>query len=78
MADQELRVEVGRCLEGTEEITNPNDVGYHVDDDHHSFDGDVNVHLVLDAPLSPDERLFLDVYLDDLFGLDEDIPVSNS
>ena len=48
-------------------------VGYYVDDDHHSFDGDVNVHFVLDALLSLDERLFLDVYLDDLFGLDEDL-----
>ena len=32
----------------------------------------MHVHLVLDALLSLDERLFLDVYLDDLFGLDED------
>ena len=71
MTDQGLLVEVGRCLEGTEEVTNPNDVGHYVDDDYHSFDGDVNVHLVLDAPLSLDERLFLDVYPDDLFGLDE-------
>ena len=70
MADQGLLVEVERCLESTEEVTNPNDVGHYVDDDYHSFDGDVNVHLVLDAPLSLDERLFLDVYLDDLFGLD--------
>ena len=73
MADQELLVEVERCLEGIEEVTNPNDVGHYVDDDYHSFDGDVNVHLVLDAPLSLDERLFLDVYLDDLFGLDEEL-----
>ena len=72
MADQGLLVEVERCLESTEEVTNPNDVGHYVDDDYHSFDGDVNVHLVLDAPLSLDERLFLDVYLDDLFGLDEE------
>ena len=73
MADQVLLVEVGRCLEGTEEVTNPNDVGRYVDDEYHSFDGDVDVHLVLDAPLSLDERLFLDVYLDDLFGLDEEL-----
>ena len=33
----------------------------------------MNVHLVLDALLSLDERLFLDVYLDDLFELDEDL-----
>ena len=62
MADQGLLVEVERCLEGTEEVANPNDVGHYVDDDYHSFDGDVNVHLVLDAPLSLDERLFLDVF----------------
>ena len=68
---QGLLVEVERCLEGTGEVTNPDDVGHYVDDDYHSFDGDVNVHLVLDAPLSLDERLFLDVYLDDLFGLGE-------
>ena len=72
MADQGLLVEVERCLEGTEEVTNPNDVVHCVDDDYHSLDGDVNVHLVLDAPLSLDERLFLDVYLDDLFGRDEE------
>ena len=69
---QGLLVEVERCLEGTEEVTNPNDVGHDVDDDNHSFDGDVDVYLVHDALLSLDERLFLDVYLDDLFGLDED------
>ena len=73
MADQELLVKVERCPEGIEEVTNPDDVGYYVDDDYHSFDGDVNVHLVLDALLSLDERLFLDVYLDDLFELDEDL-----
>ena len=73
MDDQGLLVEVERCLEGTEEVTNPNDVGHYVDDDHHSFDDDVDVHLVPDALLSLDERLFLDVYLDDLFGLDEDL-----
>ena len=73
MADQELLVEVERCPEGIEEVTNPDDVGYYVDDDYHSFDGDVNVHLVLDALLSLDERLLLDVYLDDLFELDEDL-----
>ena len=66
---QGLLVEVERCLEGTEEVTNPDNVGHYVDDDYHSFDGGVNVHLVLDAPLSLDERLFLDIYLDDLLGL---------
>ena len=71
MDDQGLLVEVERCLEGTEEVTNPNDVGHYVDDDHHSSDGDVEVDLVPDALLSLDERLFLDVYLDDLLGLDE-------
>ena len=55
MTDQGLLVEVERCLEGTEEVTNPNDVGDCVDDDHHSFDGDVDVDLVLDALLSLDE-----------------------
>ena len=72
MNDQGLLVEVERCLESTEEVTSPDDVGYYVDDDYHSFDRDVNVHLVLDAPLSLDEGLFLDVYLDDLLGLDAD------
>ena len=72
MDDHGLLVEVERCLEGTKEVTNPNDVGHYVDDDHHSFDGDVDVYLVHDALLSLEERLFLDVYLDDLFGLDED------
>ena len=72
MDDQGLLVEVERCLEGTEEVTNPNDVGHDVDDDYHSFDGDVDVDLVLDALLSIDERLFLDVYLDDLLGLGAD------
>ena len=73
MDDQGLLVEVERCLEGTEEVTSPDDVGYYVDDDYHSFDGDVSVHLVLDALLSLDEGLFLDVYLDDLLGLDEEL-----
>ena len=73
MADQELLVGVERCLEGIEEVTNPNAVGYDVDDDHHSFDGDVKMNLVLDALLSLDEGLLIDVYLDDLFGLDEDL-----
>ena len=72
MDDHGLLVEVERCLEGTEEVTNPNDVGHYVDDDYHSFDGDVDVGLVLDALLSLDERLFLDVYLDDLLGLGAD------
>ena len=43
------------------------------DDDYRSFDGDVDVDLVLDARLSLDEGLFLDVYLDDLLGLDEEL-----
>ena len=73
MADQELLVEVERCLEGIEEVTNPNAVGYYVDDDHHSFDGDVKMNLVLDALSSLDEGLLIDGYLDDLFGLDEDL-----
>ena len=72
MADQGLLVVVERCLEGTEEVTNPKDAGHYDDDHYHSFDGDVNVHLVLDALLSLDERLFLDVYLDDLFGLGDE------
>ena len=72
MVDQGLLVEVERCLEGTEEVTNPNDVGDCVDYDHHSFDGGMDVDLVLDALLSLDEGLFLDVYLDDLLGLDAD------
>ena len=71
MADRGLLVEVERCLEGTEEVTNPDDVGYDVDDDHHSFDGDVKMNLVLDVLLSLGEGLLLDVYLDDLFGRDD-------
>ena len=71
MADQELLEVVERCLEGTEEVTNPNDVEYAVDDVHHSFDGVVVVHLVHDALLNFDVGLLLDVSLDDLLGLDE-------
>ena len=52
---QELLVVVERCLEGTEEVTNPNDVGYYVDDDHHSFDGVVKMPLFYDALLNHDE-----------------------
>ena len=72
MDDQGLLVEVERCLEGTEGVTNPSDVGHDVDDDYHSFDGDVDVDLVLDAFLSLDERLLLDVYLDCFLGLGAD------
>ena len=70
---QELLVVVERCLEGTEEVTNPSDVEYVVDDVHHSSDGVVNVHLVHDVLLSLDVGLFLDVYLDDLLGLDDEL-----
>ena len=70
MAAQGLLEVVERCLEGTEEVTNPNDVEYAVDDVHHSFDGVVDVHLVHDALLNFDVGLLLDVYLDDLLGLD--------
>ena len=70
---QELRLVVERCLEGTEEVTNPNDVEYVVDDVHHSSDGVVNVHLVHDVLLILDVGSFLDVYLDDLLGLDDEL-----
>ena len=73
MVDQELLVEDGRCLEGTEEVTNPDGVGHYVDDEYHSFDGDVKMNLVLDALLNLDEGLLIDVYLDDLFELNEDL-----
>ena len=69
MAAQGLLEVVERCLEGTEEVTNPNDVEYAVDDVHHSFDGVVDVHLVHDALLNFDVELLLDVYLDGLLGL---------
>ena len=69
---QELLVVVERCLEGTEEVTNPNDVGYYVDDDHHSFDGVVKMLLVCDALSNLDEEVD-DVSLDELLGLDDEI-----
>ena len=69
---QGLLAAVERCLEGTEEVTNPNDVDHCVDDDHHSSDEVVDVHLVHDALLSLDVGLFLDVYLDNLFALDDE------
>ena len=75
VVDQGLLVEDGRCPEGTEEVTSPDDVGHYVDDEYHSFDGNMRVHPVLDAPLSLDEGLLLDVYLDDLFGLDDPQPL---
>ena len=61
---------VERCLEGTREGTNPNDVEYAVDDVHHSFDGVVDVHLVHDDLLNLDVGFLLDGYLDDLLVLD--------
>ena len=70
MAAQGLLGVVERCLEGTEEVANPNDVGYAVDDVHHSFDGVVDDQLVHDALLNFDVGLLLDGYLDDLLGLD--------
>ena len=53
MVVQELLVAIERCLEGTEEVTNSNDVDV-ADDVHHSFDGVVDVHLVHDALLNFD------------------------
>ena len=73
MVVQELLVVVERCLEGTEEVTNPNDVEYVVDDVHHSPDGVVHVCLVHDVLLSLGVKLLLDDYLDDLLGLDDDL-----
>ena len=69
---QELLVVVERCLEGTEEVTNPDDVGYYVDDDHHSFDGVMNMPLVYDALSNHDEEVD-DVSLDELLGLDDEV-----
>ena len=69
---QELLVVVERCLEGTEEVTNPNDVGYYVDDDHHSFDGIVKMLLVYDVFQGLDEEVD-DVSLDELLGLDDEV-----
>ena len=37
---------VEKCLESTEDVANPNDVEYVVDDVHHSLDGGVDRHLV--------------------------------
>ena len=71
MVVQGLLVVVERCLEGTEEVTNPNDVEYVVDDVHHSSDGDVHVYLVHDVLLSLDVWLLPDVCLDELLELDE-------
>ena len=71
MVVQELLVIVERCLEGTEEETNPNDVEYVVDDVHHSSDGVVYAYLVHDVLLNLDVELLLAGYLDDLLGLDE-------
>ena len=68
---QGLLVVVERCLEGTEEVTNPSDVEQCVDDVHHSSDGVVDVLLVHDVLLSLDVGLLLDVYLDEFLGLDE-------
>ena len=70
MAVQGLLGVVERCLEGTEEVANPNDVEYAVDDVYHSFDGVVDVHLVHDALLNFDVRLLIDGYLEDLLVLD--------
>ena len=71
---QGLLVVVVRCLEGTEEVTNPSDVEYAVDDVHHSSDGVVDVYLVHDVLLSLDVGLLLDVLMSilmSLLGLDE-------
>ena len=73
---QELLVIIERCLEGIEEVTNPNDVGYDVDDDHHSFDGVMKVPLFCDAPLNHNEELEFDVALDELLGLDDEVQSS--
>ena len=62
-------VVVERCLEGTEEVTNPSDVEYAVDDVHHSSNGVVHVYLVHDVLLSLDVGLLLDVYLDEFLFL---------
>ena len=62
---QGLLVVVERCPEGTEEVTNPRDVEYTVDDVHHSSDGVVDVYLVHDVLLSLAVGLLLDVYLDE-------------
>ena len=61
---------VVRCPEGKEDVANPNDVEYVVDDVHHSFDGDVDRNLVHDALLNFDVVLLLDDSLDDLLVLD--------
>ena len=65
MVAQGLLAVVERCLGGTEEVANPSDVEYVVDDVNHSFDGVVDVHLVHDVLLNFDVELFLDDFLDD-------------
>ena len=70
MVVQGLLEVIGRCLEGTREGTNPNDVEYTVDDVHHSFDGVVDVHLVHDALLNFDVGVLPDGYLDNPLVLD--------
>ena len=72
---QELLVVVERCLEGTEEATNPSDVEHVVDDVHHSSDGVVKMHLVYDVLLILDVRLFLDVSLEGLLVLIYEFPL---
>ena len=69
---QELLVVVERCLEGTEEVTNPNDVGYYVDDDYHSFDGVMRMLLVYDVLSDLDEEVD-GVSLDELLRLDDEV-----
>ena len=53
-----------RCLEGTEDVANPNDVEHAVDDLFHVVDAVVDVHLVHDAVLSFDVDLSLDDLLE--------------
>ena len=70
---QELLGVVERCLEGTEEVTNPDDVGYYVHDDHHSFDGVVkmlSLSMILSQILMRESD---DVSLDEFLGLDDKV-----
>ena len=69
---QELLEVAERCLEGTEDVTNPSDVGHAADDVHHSFDGAVDMHLVHDVLLNFDVVFLQEDDLDGLLVLDVD------
>ena len=58
---------VERCLEGIEDVANPNDVGHAVDDVLHLVENAADVHLDHDGLLDLDADQLLVDLLDDLF-----------